>query len=368
MNKKPKEKTLNEDKKESIPKIDQKHLDQLKQTPKWYIVTSINGNEETVYKNIEDKVRAYNLSEYVHEMRLLKTREITIEVFDPINNPPPSRMVNTKKITWEALPGNRYKKTKIREINSFPGYIYIKMIMDHDIWYVIRNTYGVTGFVGSSGKGVQPIPMSDDEVANLFDPKNNKDIIIHKNADLYVDQTIDKPELEQKKVEFLSLDKEEKASLNDEGFYDSTLNKTKNNDSPLMHQDLNDELFFQNLTKNPKLVEDYLNTNELISSHVKQIQQEKENSAQNDYFNDPFDPKENMSLEEQIYAPGKSHQKSKKFQVGNTVVVFDNDNNAKISGTIVAIDIATQTAKVKVDLLGKDNIMTLDFDKIEKIE
>lgn len=149
----------------------------MEEVAKWYIATTIIGNEDVVYKNIEDKIRAYGLNDLVSEIKLLKSREITIWIFDNKNNPPPKSMRNTKSITWETLPGNRYKKTRIREVNRFPGYIYIKMIMTQEAWYAIRNTYGITGFVGSSGKGAQPIPMSDEEVALLFDMSNTQDII-----------------------------------------------------------------------------------------------------------------------------------------------------------------------------------------------
>lgn len=191
----------------------------MEEVAKWYIATTIIGNEDVVYKNIEDKIRAYGLNDLVSEIKLLKSREITIWIFDNKNNPPPKSMRNTKSITWETLPGNRYKKTRIREVNRFPGYIYIKMIMTQEAWYAIRNTYGITGFVGSSGKGAQPIPMSDEEVALLFDISNTQDIInapdgydiSNENFDQNVIDDIkpikETPKTKESKVEFLSTPK-----------------------------------------------------------------------------------------------------------------------------------------------------------------
>src|SRR5690606_3051880 len=54
------------------------------------------------------------------------------------------------------------KKTVMRK--TFPGYVLVEMIMTDDSWYVVRNTPGVTGFIGSSGGGAKPTPLMPDEV------------------------------------------------------------------------------------------------------------------------------------------------------------------------------------------------------------
>lgn len=177
--------------------------------PKWYIATTIIGTEDVVYKNIEDKIRAYGLTDFVKEIKLLKSRECIVEIFDNKNNPPPKTMKNTKFITWETLPGNRYKKTRIREVNTFPGYIYIQMIMTQEVWYAIRNTHGITGFVGSSGKGAQPIPMSESEVKILFDENKSKEILISNEEEMNKDylneiEQQNTPAKSSSKVEFLT--------------------------------------------------------------------------------------------------------------------------------------------------------------------
>jgi transcriptional antiterminator NusG len=61
----------------------------------------------------------------------------------------------------------KYKKTRVRVINKFPGYIFINMIYDRNVWFAIRNTPGVLGFVGSSGKGAVPIPITIEEYARV---------------------------------------------------------------------------------------------------------------------------------------------------------------------------------------------------------
>ena len=50
----------------------------------------------------------------------------------------------------------------------FPGYILIEMIMSDEAWYVVRNTPGVTGFIGSSGKGAKPVPLLPHEIDTIL--------------------------------------------------------------------------------------------------------------------------------------------------------------------------------------------------------
>ncbi|MDE5841749.1 MAG: transcription termination/antitermination protein NusG [Malacoplasma sp.] len=320
-----------------------------KNKAKWYIVTSITGNEDTVYKNIEDKVRAYNLEDVVQEMRLLKTREITIEVFDPINNPPPTRFRNTKSITWETLPGNRYKKTRIREINRFPGYIYIKMVMADDAWYIIRNTFGVTGFVGSSGKGAKPIPMSDYEVENLFNPEMNKDIIINKTPDVFLEQTITKPREPEKKIEFLE---KEVDLLNEEGFFDSSLS---NNKSEEKQEEITVESKPEEILSTETEEISFENKSEYLENHDQNIEEKEINEQQE---ND-----EDISVE--LFSHGNSQDKNSMFAIGNTVEIVSGSIQGS-EGVITEIDLENKKAKVTIDILGRENVVDVDFSEIVK--
>ena len=58
------------------------------------------------------------------------------------------------------------KKEKIKKL--FPGYVLVEMIMSDESWYIVRNTPGVTGFLGSSGKGAKPVPLYPEEVDRIF--------------------------------------------------------------------------------------------------------------------------------------------------------------------------------------------------------
>lgn len=329
--------------------------EKLKEESKWYIVTSITGNEDTVYQSIEDKVRAYKLEEVVHEIRLLKSREITIEVFDPINNPPPTRFRNTKTITWETLPGNRYKKTRVRQINRFPGYIYIKMIMNDQAWYIIRNTFGVTGFVGSSGKGAKPIPMSDIEVKNLFDPEMNKDIVINKTPDVYVDTNISKNVEPEKHIEFLNQVYEESTTDSD-GFFDSSL------------------ISKENETKQQTF--EFLSDTKTLSSE----KNEKANEESNAYFEDHVQIVENTEIDEQtisdnestnetefesFFESGKALEKNPYFDIGNTVTIVSGPLKDD-EGIVKEVDVENKKVKVLIETLDHDNIVEFDFEEVTK--
>ena len=61
---------------------------------------------------------------------------------------------------------NGVKKEKVKKM--FPGYVLIEMVMSDEAWYIVRNTQGVTGFIGSSGKGAKPIPLSPSEVDKVL--------------------------------------------------------------------------------------------------------------------------------------------------------------------------------------------------------
>ncbi|MFA9381017.1 MAG: transcription termination/antitermination protein NusG [Acetanaerobacterium sp.] len=105
-------------------------------TAKWYVVHTYSGYENKVAGNLEKMVENRRLQELIQEIK-----------------------VPTEKVI-------EYKDDKKREVERkiFPGYVLVKMIMDDDSWYVVRNIRGVTGFVGPASK---PIPLTEAEVASL---------------------------------------------------------------------------------------------------------------------------------------------------------------------------------------------------------
>ncbi|MBE6850299.1 MAG: transcription termination/antitermination factor NusG [Ruminococcus sp.] len=108
----------------------------MSQSAKWYVIHTYSGYENKVAQNIEKVVENRKLHDLIHEIR-----------------------VPTERVT-EIVDG----KTKEVERKIFPGYVLVKMVYTDDSWYVVRNTRGVTGFVGPAS---EPTPLSEKEVAAM---------------------------------------------------------------------------------------------------------------------------------------------------------------------------------------------------------
>ena len=102
----------------------------------WYVVHTYSGYENKVKVDIEKTIENRKLQDEILEVRV-----------------PLEDVVDMR---------NGVKKQVSRKM--FPGYVLIHMIMNDDTWYVVRNTRGVTGFVGPGSK---PVPLSDDEMKYL---------------------------------------------------------------------------------------------------------------------------------------------------------------------------------------------------------
>lgn len=102
----------------------------------WYVVHTYSGYEKKVKENIEKTIENRHLGDQILEVRV-----------------PMQSVVEMK---------NGVKKTV--EKKMFPGYVLINMVMNDDIWYVVRNTRGVTGFVGPGSK---PVPLTEAEMKPL---------------------------------------------------------------------------------------------------------------------------------------------------------------------------------------------------------
>ena len=100
---------------------------------KWYVVHTFSGYENKVKANIEKTVENRNLQDQV------------LEVIVPL----------------ETVVEVKNGATKSAQKKMFPGYVLINMVMNDDSWYVVRNTRGVTGFVGPGSK---PVPLTEEEM------------------------------------------------------------------------------------------------------------------------------------------------------------------------------------------------------------
>lgn len=108
---------------------------------KWYVVHTYSGYENKVKANIEKTIENRNLQGQILEVSV--PLETVVEV----------TKTGAKKQVQKKI---------------FPGYVLINMIMNEDTWYVVRNTRGVTGFVGPESK---PVPLTETEIANLVPKK-----------------------------------------------------------------------------------------------------------------------------------------------------------------------------------------------------
>ena len=106
------------------------------QEANWYVVHTYSGYENKVATNLEKMVENHRLHDFIQEVKIPTERVIEVT-----NN-----------------------KRKEIERKLFPGYVLVKMVMTDESWYIVRNTRGVTGCVGSSNK---PIPLSQEEIDNL---------------------------------------------------------------------------------------------------------------------------------------------------------------------------------------------------------
>lgn len=104
--------------------------------PKWYVVHTYSGYENKVKRDLEQVVENRGIEDYIFKIVVPKEEQITIRA------------------------GKRESVKK----NVYPSYVLVKMIVTEETWYIVRNTSGVTGFVGA---GTNPIPISDAEVRRM---------------------------------------------------------------------------------------------------------------------------------------------------------------------------------------------------------
>lgn len=106
----------------------------------WYVVNTVSGHEYKVKEKLEMKINSRDLQENIFRVIVPEQKEIEYK--------------------------NGVKKERIKKM--FPGYVLVEMVMSDEAWYIVRNTQGVTGFIGSSGKGAKPIPLLPQEVDRIL--------------------------------------------------------------------------------------------------------------------------------------------------------------------------------------------------------
>lgn len=106
----------------------------------WYVVNTVTGYEYKVKEKLEMMINSMDLHENIFRVIVPEQKEIEFK--------------------------NGVKKEKVKKM--FPGYVLVEMVMSDEAWYIVRNTQGVTGFIGSSGKGAKPIPLLPQEIDRIL--------------------------------------------------------------------------------------------------------------------------------------------------------------------------------------------------------
>lgn len=111
-------------------------MSQEEKKPQWYVVHTYSGYENKVKTDLEKTIKNRELEDFFFDIVVPMEEQIEIK--------------------------NGKKKVNLKKV--FPGYVLIKMIVTEESWYIVRNTRGVTGFVGS---GTDPIALTEEEIRNM---------------------------------------------------------------------------------------------------------------------------------------------------------------------------------------------------------
>ena len=107
----------------------------------WYVIQTYSGMENAAKRNIENNIKSQHMEDVI--FNILVPEETKVE---------------------------RKKNGELKEIveKSYPGYVFIDMIVTDESWFMIRNTPMVTGFLGSGGGGAKPVPLLDEEILPIL--------------------------------------------------------------------------------------------------------------------------------------------------------------------------------------------------------
>ncbi len=149
---------------EPPPAVDLDPADQLRaelsgQQGDWYVVHSYAGYENKVKTNLESRISSLNMEDYIYAI------EVPVEEVTEIKGGKRQQVIRKK----------------------LPGYLFVRMDLTDESWSVVRNTPGVTGFVGQTSR---PSPLSIDEVVKMIAPPKQKTVVAQKAVDFEVGESI----------------------------------------------------------------------------------------------------------------------------------------------------------------------------------
>lgn len=108
---------------------------------RWYVCQTYSGYENSVKLNLERRIESMQMEDKIFQVMI------------------PEEIRQEKKADGTL---------KEKLVKIFPGYVFIEMIVTDDSWFVVRNTPGVTGFLGSSGGGTKPVPLPPEEIIPIL--------------------------------------------------------------------------------------------------------------------------------------------------------------------------------------------------------
>ena len=106
----------------------------------WFVVNTYSGHENKVKEKLEMRAESMGMQDYIYRVVVPMQKEVEV----------------------------KNGVTKEKEKKMFPGYILVEMVMTDEAWFIVRNTPGVTGFIGSSGRGAKPFPLTPAEVDKIL--------------------------------------------------------------------------------------------------------------------------------------------------------------------------------------------------------
>ncbi len=122
----------------------------MEEEKRWYVVNTYSGHESKVKEKLDMRINSMEMQENIFRVIVPERKEVEIK--------------------------DGKKKERMKKL--FPGYVLVEMVMSDESWYIVRNTPGVTGFLGSSGKGAKPVPLQEDEVDRIFNEIGyNKELV-----------------------------------------------------------------------------------------------------------------------------------------------------------------------------------------------
>ncbi|MGL4343036.1 MAG: transcription termination/antitermination protein NusG [Metamycoplasmataceae bacterium] len=119
----------------------------------WYMISTVSTKEENVIESLKRKIEIEGMEHYFFDFKIFQEKTIS---------------------PTELQKKTEGKEYKIKKTNMYKGYIFVKMIMTDEAWFLVRNTEYVTGLIGSSGKGAKPTPVSERQIKKSFDMEQKK--------------------------------------------------------------------------------------------------------------------------------------------------------------------------------------------------